>query len=180
MDAGHEARLLANAATLGSAQALGVPATPLTGDIRGVASAKEPIAGVVAKGGNFRATARALANMANENAASWMRAIVEAGAGCDAILAAGLASFVGLSAAEYLGVKGVGCVMIPITPTAAFPSPFLPPKWVPRAQSREPHFRQRRPVAGVPRQDQRCARPVQTAAAQEDVDRSPDDLRRLA
>ena len=38
MDAGHEARLLADAATLGSAQALGVPTTALAGDIRGTLS----------------------------------------------------------------------------------------------------------------------------------------------
>lgn len=36
MDAGHEARLLADAATLGNAQALGVPTTALAGDIRGL------------------------------------------------------------------------------------------------------------------------------------------------
>ena len=61
------------------------------------------------------------------------------GEGCDAILAAGLAAFAGLSAAEYLGAKGIGCGMIPITPTAAFPSPFLPPKWVPRVLNRASH-----------------------------------------
>jgi len=52
---------------------------------------------------------------------------------------AGLASFVGLSAAEHLGAKGIGSGMIPITPTAAFPSPFLPPKWVPRLFNRASH-----------------------------------------
>ncbi len=34
MDAGHKAHLLADAASLGTATALGVPATPLAGDIR--------------------------------------------------------------------------------------------------------------------------------------------------
>jgi sterol 3beta-glucosyltransferase len=29
--------------------------------------------------------------------------------------------------------------MIPITPTAAFPSPFLPPMWVPRWLNRASH-----------------------------------------
>ncbi len=61
-----------------------------------------------------------------------MRTIIETGEACDAIVAAGLAAFAGLSAAEYLGAKGVGAGMIPITPTAAFPSPFLPPRWAPR------------------------------------------------
>lgn len=139
MDAGHEARLLADAATLGSAQVLGVPTTALAGDIRGTLSPNHAIAGVVAKGGGFNSTARALAKIANENAESWLHTIIEAGEGCDAILAAGLAGFVGFSAAEHLGARGIGSGMIPITPTAAFPSPFLPPKWVPRLLNRASH-----------------------------------------
>lgn len=139
MDAGHEARLLADAATLGSAQALGVPTGALAGDIRGALSSDHAIAGLVAKGGGFGDTARALAQIANENAESWLRTIIEAAEGCDAILVAGLAAFVGLSAAEYLGVRGIGSGMIPITPTAAFPSPFLPPRWVPRLLNRASH-----------------------------------------
>jgi UDP:flavonoid glycosyltransferase YjiC (YdhE family) len=139
VDAGHEARLLADGATLGSAQALGVPTTALAGDIRGTLSPNHAIAGIVAKGGGFNATARALATIANENAESWLRTIIDAGEGCDAILAAGLAAFVGFSATEYLGAKGIGSGMIPITPTAAFPSPFLPPAWVPRLFNRPSH-----------------------------------------
>jgi UDP:flavonoid glycosyltransferase YjiC (YdhE family) len=139
MDGGHEARLLADAATLGSAQALGVPTTALAGDIRGTLGPNHAIAGVVAKGGGFNETARALAKIANENAASWLRTIIEAAEGCDAILAAGLAAFVGFSAAEYRGATGIGSGMIPITPTAAFPSPFLPPRWVPRLLNRASH-----------------------------------------
>ena len=139
MDAGHEARLLADAATLASARALGVPTTPLAGDIRGALGRDHAIAAVVAKGGGFNQTARALSKIANENAASWLRSIIEAGEGCDAVLAAGLAGFAGFSAAEYLGAKGIGAGMIPITPTAAFPSPFLPPKWTPRPLNRASH-----------------------------------------
>jgi sterol 3beta-glucosyltransferase len=139
MDAGHEARLLADAATLASAQALGVPAAALAGDIRRTLNRDHAIAGVVAKGGGFNQTARALARIANENAESWLHTIIETGEGCDAILAAGLAGFAGFSAAECLGAKGIGAGMIPITPTAAFPSPFLPPKWVPRRLNRVSH-----------------------------------------
>src|ERR1700678_849710 len=139
MDAGYEARLLADAGTLGSAHALGVPTTALSGDIRGTLTADRALAGVVAKGGGFNRTAHALAKIANENAESWLRTIIEAGEGCDAILVAGLAAFVGFSAAEYLGVKSIGSGLIPITPTTAFPSPFLPPKWVPRQLNRASH-----------------------------------------
>jgi UDP:flavonoid glycosyltransferase YjiC (YdhE family) len=139
MDAGHEARLLADAATLGSAQELGVPTTPLAGDIRGTVSQDPAIAGVIAKGGGFNQTARALAKIANENAESWLRTIIDSGEGCDAILAAGLAAFAAFSAAEYLGAKLIGTGMIPITPTAAYPSPFVPPKWAPRVLNRASH-----------------------------------------
>ncbi len=139
IDAGHEARLLADAATLGSARALGVPTTPLAGDIRGALAADRDVGGVVAKGGGFNATARALATIANANAESWLRTIVEGGEGCDAVVAAGLAAFAGFSAAEVVGAKAVGAGMIPITPTSAFPSPFLPPKWVPRWLNRASH-----------------------------------------
>ena len=139
MDAGHEARLCADAATLGSAEALGVPTTPLAGDIRGALSPAPTIAGVVANGGGFNATARALAGIANEHAPSWLQVLIESGQGCDAVLCAGLAAFAGLSAAEYLGIRGIGAGMIPITPTSAFPSPFLTPKWVPRALNRSSH-----------------------------------------
>lgn len=131
MDAGHEARLLADAGTLSTSQALGVATTPLAGDIRSSLNANNTVSGVVAQGGGFNATARTLAKIANENAKSWLRTIIEAAEGCDAILVAGLAAFVGFSAAEYLGIKSIGSGMIPITPTAAFPSPFLPPRWVP-------------------------------------------------
>jgi UDP:flavonoid glycosyltransferase YjiC (YdhE family) len=133
MDAGHQARLLADAGTLAAAQALGVPTTPLGGDIRGA------IAGVIAKGGGYQDSARALAKIANEHTESWLRTIVEAGQGCDAVLAAGLSGFAAFSAAEYLGAKGIGAGMIPITPTAAFPSPFLPVRQVPRPLHRASH-----------------------------------------
>jgi sterol 3beta-glucosyltransferase len=139
MDAGHEARLLADAATLGSARTLGVPAVPLSGDIRGALGRDPAVAGVVARGGGFNQTANALAAIGNRNVESWLRSIVDAGQGCDAILVAGLAAFAGFSAAEYLGVKAIGSGMIPITPTAAFPSPFLPPKLVPRLLNRASH-----------------------------------------
>lgn len=73
--------------------------------------------GVVAKGGGFNQTARALAKIANENAESWLRTIIEAGQGCDAILAGGLAGFVGFSAAEYLGAAGIGSHTSLLQPT---------------------------------------------------------------
>ena len=141
MDAGYDAMLLADAATLGSAHALGVPATALAGDIKGALQPESGISGVVAGGNGFNATAKALARIANANTEAWLRTTMEAGAGCDAAIVSGLAAFVGLSAAERLGVKAIGAGLIPITPTAAFPSPFLRPAHVPRMLNRaSPRF----------------------------------------
>ena len=137
MDAGHEARLLADATTLSSANALGVPSTALDGNVReAVASAQ---AGLIETGGGVRATARALATIANANAGSWMRSIVQAGEGADAILASGLAAFAAFSAAERLGTVGIGAGTIPITPTSAFPSPFVTTTSIPRVLNRVSH-----------------------------------------
>jgi UDP:flavonoid glycosyltransferase YjiC (YdhE family) len=139
IDAGHEARLLADAATLDSARALRVPALPLTGDIRGTLGSGEALADVMRGKTRFSDTAAALARMANANTADWMRETVEAARGCDAVIVSALASFVGLSVAECLGVPSIGAGMIPITPTADFPSPFLPPGKVPRWLNRVSH-----------------------------------------
>nr|WP_057925767.1 glycosyltransferase [Burkholderia ambifaria] len=139
LDAGHEVRLLADVATLGSAAALGVPSEPLSGDIRAAIAPDGPLSGAVRGRGGFNDTSRALAAIANANTAAWMREVARASAGCDAILVSGLASFVGLSVAEYRGVPAIGTGMIPITPTAAFASPFLPPGKVPRWLNRASH-----------------------------------------
>lgn len=131
MNAGHEARLLADRATLTNAEALGVPTTPFAGDIRGALQPGVGIANVIEKQG-LNAMAKALAGIANANSERWLRTIVEVGKGCDAVIISGLAAFVGLSAAEYLRVPAIGAGLIPITPTASLPSPFLPPGVVPR------------------------------------------------
>lgn len=132
MNAGHEARLLADRATLSTAETLGVPTTSLAGNIRGTLQPGGSIADVVEQQG-FNATAKALASIANANAEQWLRTIVEVGKGCDGVITAGLSAFVGLSAAEYLRVPAIGAGLIPITPTTGFPSPFLPgvvPRWL--------------------------------------------------
>ncbi|HDR9505360.1 glycosyltransferase [Burkholderia cepacia] len=139
MDAGHDVRLLADAATLGSADALGVPSAPLSGDIRRAIAPDGALSDAVRGRGGFNDTSKALAAIANANTAAWMREIADASAGCDAILVSGLASFVGLSVAEYRRVPAIGTGMIPITPTAEFASPFLPPGKLPRWLNRASH-----------------------------------------
>jgi sterol 3beta-glucosyltransferase len=135
MDAGHEARLLADGASLGSATALGVATTPIAGDIRATLGHNGAGPGLF-ENNSANDTAKALARLANENAEPWLRSAVEYGEGCDAIIISGLAGFVGLSAAEYLGVKAIGTGMFPLTPTAAFASPLLPPGKLPRMFNR--------------------------------------------
>jgi sterol 3beta-glucosyltransferase len=139
MNAGHETRLLADGAALNSAATLGVPASALSGDIKKALMAGEALSSAVRRKGGFNSTAKALANIANTHTAAWMREVVDATEGCDAIIVSGLAAFVGLSVAEYRGIKAIGAGFIPITPTADFPSPFLPPGWVPGWFNRGSH-----------------------------------------
>jgi UDP:flavonoid glycosyltransferase YjiC (YdhE family) len=139
IDAGHEALLLADSATLGAASAMSVPSVALAGDIKGMLQPELGISGVIAGKRGFSSTSNALARIANTNAEAWLREIVAAGKGCDAIIVSGLAAFAGLSAAEYIGVKAIGTGFIPITPTAAFASPFLPPKYIPASFNRASH-----------------------------------------
>lgn len=131
LDVGHDVRLLADASTLESADSLGIPTTPLAGDIKKVLRP--------AKETRPSDTIRALSAMTNANTESWLREITAAAKGCDALIVSALASFAGLSAAECLGIRVIGAGFIPITPTAAFASPFLPPGMVPKWLNRPSH-----------------------------------------
>src|SRR5690606_7479942 len=92
--AGHDVRLLANAATVGIGAQLGLHSQALPGDIRGA----------IAGDGAMRDITRNLARLTNENTGAWLAQAIEAGRGCDAVVVSGLAAFVGLSTAEALGV----------------------------------------------------------------------------
>ncbi|MGH8181970.1 MAG: glycosyltransferase [Steroidobacteraceae bacterium] len=131
IDAGHDVRLLADEATLGSAASLGIPTAPLAGDIKKVL---QP-----ARKTRPADTVRDLTRITNANSESWLREITAAARGCDALIVSALASFVGLSAAECLGIRAIGAGAIPITPTVAFASPFLPPALVPKWLNRTSH-----------------------------------------
>jgi sterol 3beta-glucosyltransferase len=136
MDAGHSAHLLADAATLGYAAALEVPATGLPGDMRGVLRQDTALA---KNGGGFGDATSAFARIATANSEAWLRATFAAGEDCDAVVLGGLAAFVGLSAAEALGIPAIGAGLIPITPTGDFASPFVRPSFVPRWLNRTSH-----------------------------------------
>jgi Glycosyltransferase family 28 N-terminal domain len=130
MDAGHDVTLLADGGTLGNARDLGVPHAALAGNIRG--ALERGILSAVAGKNSLNATAKAMARIANENANAWMHQVLEVAAGSDGLIVAGLAAFIGFSAAEKLAIPVIGAGMIPLTPTSAFPSPFLPRRSTPR------------------------------------------------
>lgn len=116
MQAGHTVQLLADASTLDTARALGIPCDALAGDIRAT----------LAREHGMREIARALPALVDANAVDWLQQAIEAGRGCDAVIVSGLTAFVGLSAAEALRVPVVGTMLIPISPTKEFAAPFLP------------------------------------------------------
>ena len=116
MQAGHQVDLLGDASTLGVAQTLDIPARGVAGDIRAT----------IAADGAMRDIKRNLARLTIAHSGDWLGQAIEAGRGSDAIIVSGLAALVGLSAAEALRVPAIGAMLIPISPTAAFASPFLP------------------------------------------------------
>jgi sterol 3beta-glucosyltransferase len=139
IDAGHEARLLADRTTLHAAHALEVPCAPLSGDIKQALDPGQALGAIVGKRGGVQATAKALAAIANANTRAWMAEVKAAAQESDAIVMSALASFVGLSVAEHLRIPAIGASMIPITPTREFASPFLPPNIVPGFLNRASH-----------------------------------------
>ncbi|MEG0186624.1 MAG: glycosyltransferase [Stenotrophomonas sp.] len=128
--AGHEVTLLAEQGTLQTARALGVPHAALEGDIH------DEVVALVARGNGLAAAARGLARMAGQHVPAWMAQADAAARDCDAVLSGGLAALVGLSVAECHGLPAIGTGMIPLTPTRAFASPFLPPLPLPGALRR--------------------------------------------
>lgn len=128
--AGHEVLLLAERGTLDTARELGVPHAALEGDIH------DEVVALVSRGNARLAASRGLARMAQRHVPGWMRQADAAAAGCDAVLTGGLAAFVGLAVAEHHGLPVIGTGMIPLTPTAGFPSPFLPRLRLPGALNR--------------------------------------------
>lgn len=139
IDAGHDARLLADRSTLASAHALNVPCAPLAGDIKQALDPDEALGAIVGKRSGAQATAKALASIADAHTGAWMRDVKAAAEDSDAIVWSALASFVGLSVAECLRIPAIGASMIPITPARDFASPFLPPAIVPGFLNRASH-----------------------------------------
>jgi len=124
-DAGHDVVLLCEQAGQAYAAECGVPFVALAGDM--AQALQSASAGFLRSGGEVTHTAKALAEIARANTTAWMRATLEHAARADAIIAAGLAIYVGLSCAEHLRIRAIGAGLQPVMPTRAFASPFLPP-----------------------------------------------------
>lgn len=117
MDAGHAVRLFADRSTLASAEALGVPAEALAGDMKSTVAPDGALARLMREGGDANRTAKAVARIANAHTADWMRAAVADAATADAVLFSGIASYVGLAAGEHLDKPAIGLGLWPISPT---------------------------------------------------------------
>ncbi len=133
LDAGHDVCLYADANTLSSAKNLYVPHEALSGNI------KEHLEALVKNGNGVNATVTGLSRIANEQAENWMRQMAKASEHCDGIIVSGLTAFAGLSVGEYLNIPVIGAGMIPISPTRAFASPFIPADSMPSLFNRPSH-----------------------------------------
>jgi len=124
-DAGCDALLLGERSATDYAGQCGVPFVPLAGDM--AQALRVAAAGFLLEGGGVADTAKALAEIARQNTAAWMRTTLEHCAQADGIVCAGLAIYVGLSCAEALRIPVIGAGLQPMMPTREFPSPFVPP-----------------------------------------------------
>jgi sterol 3beta-glucosyltransferase len=125
LDRGHEVKLFADGATLGTPRALGVPSEPLQGDIKSILPIGDPrkkfrVSEALRVGKNLKGF---IAN----NSASWLRTVGGHAARSDAILFSSLALGIGLTLREELRKPAVGLMFQPFAPTRAFCSPGMAP-----------------------------------------------------
>ncbi len=139
LDQGHVVQLFADRSTLSTAQAQGVSAQALAGDMKATFGPGGTLAKLMQDGSDVTRTSKAIAQIANDNTTSWMRDVVEQANSADAILFSGITSYVGLSVAEYLRIPAIGLGLWPLSPTIAFPSPLLPPWKMPGWLNRLSH-----------------------------------------
>lgn len=140
LNAGHDVRLLADRSTLATAQAQGVSAQALSGDMKATVGPGGALSKLIQESGDVTQMAKAVARIADENTVAWMKEIVEQAESSDAILFSGITGYVGLSVAEHLRIPAIGLGLWPLSPTREFPSPLLPPWQMPGWLNRLSHY----------------------------------------
>ncbi len=135
----HSVHLFADRSTLPCAVEQQVPATALAGDMKASIGPDGAMSKLMKEGGDVTEVAKAVARIANENTAAWMKTVIEDAADSDAVLFSGLASYLGLSVGEKLNVPAIGLGLFPISPTCEFPSPFVHAHWLPNWANRFSH-----------------------------------------
>ena len=129
MDAGHEVCFFSEESTLSFAASLGVRTRILAGDTREAMPSGHPMQALHLT--DIITAGKKVMAVANDNAASRMRAIAEHAQASDGILFSTFALFAGLIVAQALGKPAIGLWFQPITPTREFLSPMLRPVKVP-------------------------------------------------
>ena len=127
LDADHEVHFFVDRSALAAAQAHGISFHALSGDMKAAVGDDGAFSKLMREGSDVTQMAKAVAHIADENTVSWMREIADHAQFSDAILFSGIASYVGLSVAEYLHMPAIGLGLWPMSPTRTFASPLLPP-----------------------------------------------------
>ena len=122
---GHDAHVLGDVAGAGRARALGIPFTALAGDMRASFTPGGAFGALLRDGADMAKLMRACAAQARDHTRPWLETACAVARGSDALVYSGLAGFVGLAAADGLGIPCIGAAMWPMTPTRAFAPPFL-------------------------------------------------------
>jgi sterol 3beta-glucosyltransferase len=135
--AGHRVRLAADGCFAGLVRAHGLAFAPISGDVR--RQLETEWAALERRGSNPVVLLRALARDARRMAPVWAAEAHAACADADAILTGGASAYVGATLSERLGVPCVQGMLQPLAPTAAFPSPLMPPRRLPGWANRLTH-----------------------------------------
>jgi hypothetical protein len=129
MDAGHEVLLFGEQSSLGIARSCGVPAKPLTGDVRATLPVIGPSRDLTLK--QVFKTMRDIRELIDGNTASWMKSVSDHARTSDVVMFAGLAYSHGEALAAALQKRGIALWLQPAAPTREFSSWALPPMRLP-------------------------------------------------
>lgn len=127
--AGHEAVLPADRVFRPMIERHGIEFVELPGDLRAEMAAVQ--AGLLRSGTSPRFLIRAIVAGWAQHSVPWARRLLEVARGADAVVAAGLGIYLGLSVAEALGVPVLLGTPVPVAPSRAYPPAMIPPRRLP-------------------------------------------------